>query len=432
MVDKYKNPDIRKPMWFGIAVLCGFVVSFIIWAAVAPLQGAAIADGKVVVDSYKKTIQHLEGGIIEAIYVKNGELVKQGQPLLKLDNVKASSQINSHFVEHYALKAKQARLLAERDNKPIVFSEQLLINKNKPDIAKIIEDQTAIYQDNQSSFREAIYSLDEKLALNQQQIQSINERIIALQTQQIYLHKEIVAVEELLEKHYVEKTRYWRLKREDQQMRSQLEELHSQLLKTKQDIEQAKLDKMKVANDTKRRILSELHETHTKLEALRHQVKNDQDVLDRTLIIAPLTGTVMNLAVHTLGGVIKPGEPLLDIVPNDDKLIAEVRVNPIDIDDIYVGMEAKIKLMAYSQRTTPDLKATVTYISADSITDKNTGQSYYLARVAVDADQLKKLKNVKLFPGMPVQAFIHTKKTTFLNYLLNPITNSFDRAFREN
>jgi multidrug efflux pump subunit AcrA (membrane-fusion protein) len=319
------EPPIRTFIVKGKVVIACLFGGFGLWAALAPLTSAAIAPGVVKVDSSRKTIQHLEGGIVREILVREGDVVKQGQVLVRLDGGDAEADFNSTRGQIHALEAENAAL------------EQQL-----PSIEEQLKDQLSLYS-----------------------------------------------------KGYARKP--------------QLFELERTVAKTKGDIE---------AN--KNRLLS-LREQERKLGAR----------VARNFVAAPQDGTVMNLRIHTPGGVIGPGGAILDLVPAGDKLVLEVKIQPVDIDVVRPDLPAMVHFVAYKQRTTPVVEGKVRMISADAVTEERTGATYFLATIEVDNDQLSRVPQVKLYPGMPVNATIVTGKRTLLAFLLQPITDSFDRAFRE-
>ena len=305
-----------------IAILFG---GFSLWAALAPLTSAAVAPGVVKVDSYRKTVQHLEGGIVSEILVHEGDTVVQGQPLVRLDDADAEADLNAVGGQIGALEAETAAI------------------------------------------KEQLPSLEEQLA---------DER-------------------GLFQKGYAKK--------------SQIFELERTVLKMKGDIE---------ANENR-------------LTSLREQQAKARAKTERNVVTAPQDGVVMNLRTHTPGGVIAAGGDVLDIVPTGDKLVVEAKVQPIDIDVVRPDLPATVRFVAYKQRTTPVVEGKVTRVSADAVTDERTGQAYFLATVEVGPDQLARVPNVKLYPGMPVEAAIVTGSRTMLAFLLQPFTDSFSHAFRE-
>jgi multidrug efflux pump subunit AcrA (membrane-fusion protein) len=319
------EPPIRTYIVRSKIVIAALFGVFGLWAAVAPLTSAAVAPGVVKVDSYRKTVQHLEGGIVSEILVHEGDAVVQGQPLVRLDDADAEADLNAVGGQIGALEAET------------------------------------------SAIKEQLPSLEEQLA---------DER-------------------GLFKKGYAKK--------------SQIFELERTVLKMKGDVE---------ANENR-------------LTSLREQQAKARAKTERNVVTAPQDGVVMNLRTHTPGGVIAPGGDVLDIVPTGDKLVVEAKVQPIDIDVVRPDLPATVRFVAYKQRTTPIVDGKVARVSADAVTDERTGQTYFLATVEVGADQLARVPNVKLYPGMPVEAAIVTGSRTMLAFLLQPLTDSFFRAFRE-
>jgi multidrug efflux pump subunit AcrA (membrane-fusion protein) len=324
-VDAPAAPPVRPYIVKGAMVVALLFGGFGLWAALAPLTSAAIAPGVVKVDTYRKTVQHLEGGLVREILVREGDAVKQGQVLLRLDDADAEADLNTVRGQLGALEAENAAI-----------KEQL------PSVEEQLSDQESLYK-----------------------------------------------------KGFAKKP--------------QLFDTQRAVAKMKGDI---------AANENR-------------LVALREQEHKAQTKIERNAITAPQDGVVMNLRVHTAGGVVAPGGEILDLVPARDKLVLEVRIQPIDIDVVRADLPAAIRFVAYKQRTTPVVEGRVTRVSADAVTDERSGISYFLATVEVDADQLARVPQVRLYPGMPVEAAIITGKRTMLAFLFQPFTDSFGRAFHE-
>lgn len=426
------RPNLRHPAGIGFAIILIFFGGFGVWAAMAPLYSAAIAPGQIVVDSNRKVIQHLEGGIIKKIYVREGHIVKKGDPLVALAATDAQSNLNAVISEHYELLAKAARLVAERDNRDtMIYPKHFPKIKKTPLFQEIFKSQQAIFDSNRKAQVAQVNTLKKRIRFLQQEIKTQEDRIKAESRQYELVKREIDAVEKLAKAHFVAKNKLWALQREAARLQGRINEYQSEIAQAQQRIAQTELELVSFVNKTRQSVLTELRATQRQIMVIKERHFSSQDVVHRSVIKAPLTGTVVNLQVHTIGGVIKAGQSILDIVPLRDQLIIEARVSPLDIDVVRQGLSARVKLIAYSSRYHNDLNGKVVYVSADTVTDDKTGQAYYKARVKIDAAQLKKVKDMLLYPGMPVQVMIITGHRTFLDYLLKPIERTFDRAFRE-
>lgn len=425
------TPPIRQAVLFGFIVLGAFLGIFGLWALFAPLESASVANGKVIVATNRKTIQHLEGGIIKQILVKEGNVVKAGDPLIILEDTQASATVELLRDEANSLQANEARLTAERDHANITWPPELSKHQDEPDAQKIMKTQQELFESDTKAFAGQLQILQERIEQLNKQIESTQAQVTSNDEQLKWIGEELKAVEAMVEKKLVEKPRLWALYREAARLKGNRDELVGTIAASQQKIGETEQQIITLKDSTQQKILQQLTDIQSKLTDTMNRLKAAEDVLARTVIKAPQSGTVVGLQEHTIGGVIGAGKPILDIVPNQDELIIEARINPLDIDVVHVGLPARVQLVAYKRRSTPWLEGKVTYISADSFQDQQTNQSYYTARVTVDAKELKSLKNITLYPGMPVQVMIITDKLTPFIYFLTPIKDSFTRAFRE-
>jgi HlyD family type I secretion membrane fusion protein len=423
----------RPTILFGVTAMALIFGIMVFWSAVAPLNSAAVATGSVILDSNKKTIQHLEGGIVDRIYVREGEFVEKNQPLIRLDETAAKSRYDLLKSQFITFKAAEARLLAERDKQgDIAFSKELLA----------LEDKNSIVRENLDSQRRLFESrrlnVEGKTSVLQQKIEQSRREILGLQAQQAsteqqvrLIRDELAGVRKLYASHNVSIQRLKALEREEANLTGQRGEYVAMISRAEQAIAEAEIEILNLKNEFEKDVVEELRETQTQLADLEERIRASADQFQRIVIAAPLAGTITDLKVHTVGGVISPGEKIADIVPQDDKLIIEAKVQPQDIDVVHAGLVARVRLSAYKTRNVPPVDGIVRHVSADRFTDERTGQSYYLARIEVDESELKELQNVKLYPGMPTEVLIVTGERTLLSYLFSPITDSFNKAFRE-
>jgi HlyD family secretion protein/epimerase transport system membrane fusion protein len=431
-IDNTPTPPIRNAAWFGIIVVFVFFGIFFIWSVFAPLETAALAPGKIVSSTNRKTIQHLEGGIIRKIYVQEGSKVKAGDPLIKLDDTQARTRydlLNSQLIEFYAT---EARLVAERDEQQtITFPEVILKQSDNPEIKKVMSVQETIFNNDKTTFSDHVKILQQRILQLEKQIEGYTAQIKSNEEQSKFITKELEAFKELDKKQYAEKPRIWALERESAKLMGNRGELIATTSQAEQKIGETQQEVIALKNTTRKEILDKLTDTQRRLIDTLEYMKSTEDILRRTIITAPHNGVVMNLQEHTISGVIGAGKDIMDIVPSDDALIVEARISPLDIDIVHPGLPAKVKLIALKQRNMPSIDGTVTDVSADSFFDSQANSSYYRARIMIAADQLKKLPNIKLYPGMPVEVMIIVDKRTAWQYFITPIKDSYNKAFRE-
>jgi len=427
-----EEPQINKPVAVGLTILGVFFGIFIIWSMLAPLDAAAIAEGKVTVESNRKTVQHLEGGIIKKILVRDGDKVKKGSPLLIIDDTRAKARFDLLNAQANELYALISRLEAERDEKDkITFSQALLDKKDDPEVRDLMKSQTNIFKSSVKAFNDRIKILHKRIEQSEKQITSYEAQRVSADKQLKLIKEEVKAVEYLEKRKLIEKPRLLALLREAAKLIGDRGEYEGQVLRAQQQIGESKAQIISLTEERRKEILKEMRDARAKLVDVLEQTKAAEDVYKRTVITSPQDGIVVGMKQHTIGGVIQAGNPILDIVPTEDKLIVEAEVSPLDIDVISKGMEARVLLTPYKQRHLSGLVGTVTHISADSYTDEKTGNTYYRVKVNINPGELKKLAGVKLYPGMPAQVMIITDKRTAFQYAVQPIRDSLRNAFRE-
>jgi HlyD family secretion protein len=432
-------PRIRAPLFAGAAVMAVFVVGFGLWSSFAPLQSAAVASGVVAVESYRKTVQHLEGGIIDQILVKDGDYVTEGQPLVRLDATRARTTYAAVEGQLWDATARQARLMAERDGKDsITFPAPLVASAAQDSTAsQVIAGQQTIFAARRTLLDSKIAAIRERIQQSKEEIKGFSAQDAAAQTKLNLIAVEIADSRKLLASGLERKSHLLQLERDQAEIRGNRGQLSAQIARSQQTMAEAEVNILTLRHDSASEVAQQLRETEEKVHELREQLQAAADVLSRIEVRAPEAGVVTDLKVHTPGGVVKPGDPLLDLVPKADRMIIKARVRPEDSDSVRVGLPALVRLLPYKQRRTPPVEGTVVYLSADRLIDDRpeagqpVGQPYYLAKIEVDEAALKKLPEVQLVPGMPAEVMIKTGKTTVALYALSPILDSFDRAFRE-
>ncbi len=400
------------------------------WAATAQLTGAVIASGMVKVDQNLKSIQHRDGGIVSEINVREGDFVTSGQVMLRLDDAETRAELSIVRTQLVELMAKQARLIAERDNLgAIILSEEL--GQRVDDFSHIFFGENRLFEGN----RQHRDSQKEQLQLG---IDQLGEEIKGLQSQHGAKVDEIALVEiehgkikGLTDKRLIETSRKYIIDREMAKLVGEKGEIEANIARAKARMSEIQIQIIAVDETARTEAQRELSSIEPKLSELRERRVAIEDRLSRTDIRAPLSGTVNELSVHTIGGVITPAEKLVTLVPADAALKIEAKLSPTDIDQVFVGQPSKLRFSAFNQRTTPELHGRIAYVSAATSSDPATGQVFYLADVVVPAEELEKLGDNRLLPGMPVEVFISTEERTAMSFLAKPLADQFSRAFRE-
>jgi HlyD family secretion protein/epimerase transport system membrane fusion protein len=396
------------------------------------LDSAALAPGRVTVASNRKTVQHLEGGIVKELLVKEGDAVSGDQVLIQLDDTQARARLDLLYSRYDKLLATEARLTAEQASAAeIVFPESLTSRRHQSQVARILDAEKALFEARQRSTEGRIHIFHKRIAQHNKEISGLEAQVAAEDEQLLVIEDERASFEVLFKKGVVGKARLLRLKREAAKLKGERAEHLSMITQARQRIGETELEIIDLKNSMLNQVVGDLRDTQAELVDVSERLKAAEDILVRTDIRAPQAGVVMGLNVHTEAGVIAPGQRLLDIVPEDDTLVIEAQVAPNDIDVVYAGLPSQVRLTAFKQRNTPLLDGNLTRVSADSFTDERSGASYFLARVTIDAAELKKLDGRELYPGMGAEVMIKTGKRTTMDYILAPLTDSLRRAFRE-
>jgi HlyD family secretion protein len=424
--------SMRRHLVAAIVVVLVLVVGVGGWAATTAISGAVVASGSVVVDSNVKKVQHPTGGIVGELRVHDGDRVHGGEIVVRLDETVTRANLAIVTKGLGELMARKARLESERDGlDTITFPAQLVADEGDPDRAAAMDSERKLF-----SLRKTARS-GQKAQLRER-IAQLGEEITGLAAQQNSKAKEITLVErelagvrDLWNKNLVQLTRLTALEREAARLDGERGQLIAAAAQAKGKIAETTLQILQIDQDIASDVAKELREVDGKIGEFVERKVAAEDQLKRTDIRAPQDGTVFQLAVHTVGGVITAGDPIMLIVPEADNLSVEVKVNPQDIDQLQLNQKAILRFSAFNIRTTPEIEGTVTRISADTSTDQRTGQSYYTIRIAMPAEQIERLGDVKLLPGMPVEAFIQTRDRTMLSYLMKPLHDQVLRAFRE-
>lgn len=417
----------------GFIIVAIFFGLFGTWAFFAPINSAAIATGQLVVDFNRKTIQHFEGGIIEQILVQEGQFVVTGEPLLILSDISAKSQRQVFISQLATSEAVACRLRSERDGREVLdFSSFQKQYHSESEFDLILDTQFSLYISRKKAYQNKQQILETRVSQLDDELNGLFAQQQSIEQQLDIMNQQRVLYEQLVDSQNAPLTHQLSVQREIAQMKGEQGNIEAQIAQVRQKISETKLELLNFENDTMNEILTELQTVELTISELKEQLISASDILKRTTIKAPISGTVMNIQYHTIGAVISPGSDILNIVPKDDDIIVEVKLSPDDIDSVTEGLQAKVQLSAFKAKKVPKLTGTVLNVSADSLMDEMTGQTYYLARIKLDQNEILSLKEtVVLNPGMAAQAFIITGARSFVNYLFSPIKDATYKAFRE-
>ena len=416
----------------GAAIMAAFFLGLGGWAAFAPLNSAAVAPAVVKVEGNRKSVQHLEGGIVKELRVREGGKVATEQTLILLDDTQARAAVDVYSKQYDELTAQEARLIAERDGAAAVqFPQALIARRAEPDVAAIIAGQTNLFKSRRTTLTGTVDVLRKKISQTQEQIVGLEGQAAAYKRQLQSTHNENNGLRDLFKKGYVPRQRMLELERSEAALEGQIAEVSSNILRARQSIEEVNVQIVQAQSDRLAQVANDLRDVQVKLLEIGPKVSSAKETLRRTEIRSPYAGVVVGLTAFSVGGVISPGEKIMDVVPEKGGLIVEATVAPEDVKDLHVGMRAEVHLTAYKQRTVPIIHGKVLQVSADRLTDTKTGAGYYLAQIKVDEQELAELKDVRLAPGMPALVMIPTGERSALDYLLRPLTDSLRKSFRE-
>lgn len=423
---------VRMPVRYGMALAYLFIVGGIAWSALAPMAEGATAAGIVSPDGSRRTVQHLEGGIIKELRVRDGDLVRAGDPLVTLQSTQAAALYDLYLEQARTLQATQARLSAEQEGKSeISFPPDLLASADER-ARKIIAGQTLLFNQRRSSLEAQLQILDVRKRQFEEQLQGLRAQVVSVDAQLALTEQEHSVKKSLVDKALLARSETLKLERSKAALDGDRGSFIGQIAEVEQKIGELDTQSMSLKATQSADIADQLEKARAGYIDAAERLNASKDVLDRTIITAPVTGKIANLKFKTSGGVIGPGQAILDIVPTNEELLIDARVSPSDIDVVAAGLQATVHLTAYSSRGMPRVTGTVKSVSADRVTDETTGQSYYLARVEVPQSELEALdEGVVMMPGMPAEVLIVTGKRTVLAYLMEPFMAAFRRGLRE-
>ncbi len=424
--------NARPSILLGVFVILVTFVGFGAWATVATIASAVVAPGLVTVDSNRKKIQHLEGGVVRDLLVREGDAVKAGDVLIRLDEIRLQATLAILQARYNSARATEARLMAEQQGlKKIQFTEQLIQQNGDPKIAEIMATQDRLLEARRNSLEGETEILENRVTQLKHDVKGIQAQQRAKERQISLIKEELESIRGLLDKGYIDRPRYLALQREMARLEGERGELISENARTNTRIGETQLEMIQLQKRLREQVVTDLRTIGADVADLEEQIGAARHTLEHIVIRAPVDGVVIGMEVHTVGGVVRAGETILEIVPLNDELIIEVRVQPHDIDNITMGLQADVQFTAFKQRTTPKLQGEVTYLSADRFVDSHTGEAYYLGRIRVSEEEVKRLGDDHLKPGMPAEIMIKTGERTAFQYLVQPFVDSLDKAWRE-
>ena len=430
------HPDtreaIRRYTIAGVAVVIFLTGGVGVWAGTMHIAGALIAPGTIVVDSNTKKVQHPTGGVVGEVRVHDGDHVKAGELLVRLDDTVARASLAIVTKGLTEFGARKARLAAERDRADTIkFPDDLLQREADPDVAQVLAAERKLFDLRRAARAGQKAQLRERIEQLGKEINGFTSQQISKEKEVTLIERELAGVHDLFQKNLVPMTRVTALERDATRLDGERGQLVASTAQAKGKVAELNLQIIQVDEDASSDVAKEMREVEGKIGEFVERKIAAADQLKRTDIRAPQAGTVFQSTVHTVGGVIPPGDPMMIIVPDAEILAVEARVNPQDIDKVQVTQPAVLRFSAFDTRTTPEIFGKVTRVSADTTLDQRTGQNYYTIRIALERDQMERLGNVRLVPGMPVDAFVQTGERTVIAYLMKPLSDQIVKAFRE-
>ncbi|NIS05541.1 MAG: HlyD family type I secretion periplasmic adaptor subunit [Gammaproteobacteria bacterium] len=427
-------PPSNPRAWIvaGMLIIAAAFGGFGTWASFASLDSAAIAPGVVVVETDRKSVQHLEGGLVKEILVRDGARVAKGDVLIRLEDTHARAMYDIVRGELDAALAEQSRLVSEHEGREdIVFPAELLARAHIAKVSKALQGQRHLFTARRNALNGQIAILEQNIAQFREEIEGLKAQQVARERQLRILEDELRGLRKLLAQGNVPRNEVLAYERKIAELAGERGLFTADVARAEQSIGEARLRIGQLEKSAREEVAAKLGEVQERIFGLEERLVAAEDVLRRTEIRAPSDGVVMGMQARTTGGVIAPAQEILQVVPVGDRLVVEARVDPIDIDDVALGQQASVRLSAFKLRSTPIILGTVINLSADRLVDPHSGAPYYLARIEVSKEELASLGELQLQPGMPVDTLIKTGARTALSYMLSPLTESMGLAFRE-
>ncbi len=432
--------DAKPPVWsgrtptiIGATALLALFLGLGVWGTQSRIAGAVVASGMIQVELLRQVVQHPDGGVVGTIGVAEGDTVTAGDVLIRFDDTLLLSEMAIVEGQLAETLARKDRLRAERDgDAKVTFSDDLLeMVQADPDIRALISDEQSLFASRLEFVDRETAQLNERKVQIRGQIDGVQSQLAAFQTQRDLVQQELADQQRLLDQGLTQATRVLSLRREEARLLGEMGELRSVVARGNAQMIETDIEILKLQSQRQQDALAELREIEFLLIELTQRQLSAQETLSRMDVRAPMGGIVHGMTVHALRSVVRGADPILYIIPQDSPMVVKSRIESIHIDQIHVGQEAALRFSTFDQRRTPEVIGHISKVSADVFTDDITGLSYYSADIMPDPDELDKLGDVELLPGMPVEAFIKTGDRTPLNYLAKPLADYFSRAFRE-
>jgi protease secretion system membrane fusion protein len=426
------NTDAKSHTRLGWWIVFAGIGGFILWASLAPLDKGVPLTGTVTVATSKKAVQHLTGGTVDAILVKEGDVVKAGTVLVRMNNVQAKADAEVTRVQYFTARAAEARLLAERDGrKQMQFPLELESAKNDPRVANNISGQKQLFYSRQAELHSEMSAFQENISGLISQNQGLEESLVSKKLQLGFMREQLDGMRDLSSEGYVARNRLLDLEQAYVQLKASISEDIGNIARGKRQIGELRFRQLQRQQEYQKEVRTQLSEVQKEAGALANRLTALDYDLANVLVKAPVDGTVVGMNVFTRGGVIAPGFRMMDMVPSDDPLIVEGQLPVHLIDKVHPELPVELRFTAFNQNITPQVPGIVTQVSADRFVDEKTGQPYYKLYAKVAPEGMKMIANLQIRPGMPVDLFVKTGERTMMNYLLKPLFDHFKMSMSE-
>ena len=423
--------SLRKPIIAGLTVIILGFGGFLTWGFTAELDSAAVATGSVIVDSKKKVVNHYEGGILKKLLVDEGQHVTAGQTLALLDGTRSESEIGQLRGERFGLMAKLARLRAEQRGQGNIAFPQELTASDEAYVGDILSDEQRLFSKRNEVYAAKRDAQAKQIEQFEAEAQALVSQINARTRQEKLVAEQLKGIRQLADKGFATRTQLVEVENNWSDLVGDMGEFKAQKAAAQQQKAEAEINLASIEMEWQSDIATEIQEAQLAFNDVTQRIRASKDVLDRLEVKAPQAGTVANIQIRTPGGVISPAEPIMDIIPEDEPLVIEARINRQDIDSVQVGSKVQIRLTAYSQRRLSPLIGEVRYVAPDQTVDEQRDSSYYIIRAAINSEELAKYDDINLRPGMPANILVLKTPRKAIDYLIDPIVQSMDKAFRE-
>ncbi|CAH1666797.1 Membrane fusion protein (MFP) family protein [Hyphomicrobiales bacterium] len=429
-VQEERTPSLRNLVLAGVAAIGVGFGGFGAWAVTARLDNAAVATGIVAVDSKRKTVSHLEGGILKTLLKAEGERVARDEPLLRLEDARARAELQQLQAKRIGLEAKLARLRAEQTSAAEIAFPADVARMDSPIAREVLRAEQGLFKSRAQVHDGKVHIQQRVIEQHQAEADALKAQIDAAAQQRSLIDEEVRIMADLYEKRYAKRSQLVELQTKQSELSGKVGEYTARKAKAEQAVAGANLEILSISLERQNDIGGEIQESQLMLSEVTERIVQAEDVLRRLVVTSPQEGVVANIRMRTAGSVIAAGEAILDIVPEHEPLIVEAKVDPRDIDAVRVGATTRVRLTAFNSRLLPPLQAKVSYVAPDQLVDEKTGVPYFVVRAEIDPESLRDYK-VTLHAGMTAEVMIVNGARRAIDYLLSPITDSFNRAFRE-